>query len=106
MISIEFLLTSLVVVLIPGTGVLYTVSTGLFLGTRASLFASIGCTLGIIPSLLASILGLAVIIHTSALAFQIIKYAGVVYLLYLAFLMWKSSDSLSLDDKINNNSML
>jgi threonine/homoserine/homoserine lactone efflux protein len=106
MISIEFLLTSLVVVLIPGTGVLYTVSTGLFLGTRASLFASIGCTLGIIPSLLASILGLAVIIHTSALAFQIIKYAGVVYLLYLAYLMWKSSDSLSLDDKINNNGML
>jgi len=104
-ISIEFLLTSLVVVLIPGTGVIYTVSMGLFMGARASFFASIGCTLGIVPSLLASILGLAVIIHTSALAFQIVKYAGVIYLLYLAWMMWKSSESLSLDEKVEKQSM-
>ncbi|RXJ80758.1 lysine transporter LysE [Arcobacter sp. F2176] len=106
MISMEFLLTSLVVVLIPGTGVLYTVSTGLFFGKRASFFASLGCTLGIVPSLLASILGLAVVIHTSALAFQIVKYAGVVYLLYLAYLMWKSNDSLSLNEEINAKGVL
>lgn len=91
MISTEFLITSLVVVLFPGTGVLYTLSTGLFKGVRASVFASIGCTIGILPSLLASILGLAVIIHTSALAFQLVKYAGVVYLLYLAWTMWNAA---------------
>lgn len=97
MVSIEFLFTSLIVVLIPGTGVLYTVSTGLFLGKRASLFAALGCTLGIIPSLLASVLGLAAIFHTSALLFQAVKYLGAAYLLYLAWMMWRSSSPLVLD---------
>ncbi len=97
MITPEFLITSLVVVLMPGTGVLYTVATGLFVGRRASLFAAIGCTLGIIPSLLASVLGLAAVFHTSAVAFQIVKYVGAAYLIYLAWMMWHSSSALSLD---------
>ncbi len=95
MFSTEFLLTSLVVVLIPGTGVLYTLSTGLFISARASLAAALDCTLGIVPSLLASVFGLAVLFHTSALAFQLLKYAGVVYLLYLAWQTWKHSGALS-----------
>lgn len=94
MISIEFLITSLIVVLMPGTGVLYTVATGLFIGKRASFIAALGCTLGIIPALLASTLGLAALFHTSALAFQIVKYIGAAYLLYLAWQMWKSSSPL------------
>lgn len=98
MISIEFLITSLVVVLIPGTGVLYTVATGLFVGKRASILAALGCTLGIIPALLASVLGLAALFHTSALAFQIVKFLGVAYLLYLAWQMWKSSSPLSISN--------
>lgn len=101
MISLEFLLTSLVVVLIPGTGVLYTLATGLFVSRRASFYAAAGCTLGIVPSLLASVLGLAVIFHTSVLAFQIVKYAGVVYLLYLAWSMWRSSSPLSVAENSN-----
>ena len=97
MISLEFLLTSLVVVLIPGTGVLiYRRNRAFFGSRRASLYAAAGCTLGILPSLLASVLGLAVIFHTSALAFQVIKFAGVLYLLYLAWSMWRSSGPLSL----------
>jgi len=99
MISTEFIITSLIVVLIPGTGVIYTISTGLFQGSRASLFAALGCTAGIIPSLIACIMGLAVVIHTSALAFQIIKFAGVAYLLYLAWMMWKETDALTLKDE-------
>lgn len=95
MISLEFLVTSLVVVLIPGTGVLYAVATGLFIGKRASLFAALGCTLGIVPALLASVFGLAALFHTSALVFQIVKYLGAAYLLYLAWQMWRSSAPLS-----------
>ena len=75
--------------LIPGTGVVFTVSTGLALGRRASLFASVGCTLGIVPHLLATVLGLAAVMHTSALAFQLLKYAGVAYLFYLAVVTWR-----------------
>ena len=106
MISLEFLITSLVVVLIPGTGVLYTVATGLFMGKRASIFAALGCTFGIVPSLLASIMGLALIIHTSALAFQLVKYAGVAYLLYLAWSMLKSSGPLTLNESQEKQALL
>ena len=89
MFTLEFLLTSLIVVLIPGTGVIFTISTGLAQGRRASFFASIGCTLGIVPHLLATVLGLSAIMHSSALAFQFLKYAGVAYLFYLAFATWR-----------------
>lgn len=101
MFSTEFLLTSLVVVLIPGTGVIYTVSTGLFLGWRASMAAAVGCTAGIIPHLTASILGLAAILHMSALAFQAVKFAGVVYLLYLAWSMWRETGALEFDRAVS-----
>lgn len=94
-ISAEFLLTSLVVVLIPGTGVIYTVSNGLFVGGRAATAAAIGCTFGIVPHLLASVFGLSAILHMSALAFQCIKYAGAIYLLYLAWGMWKETGGIS-----------
>ncbi|MGF1763034.1 LysE family translocator [Aliivibrio kagoshimensis] len=98
MVSIEFLMTSLVVVLIPGTGVLYTIATGLFMGKRASVSAAFGCTLGIVPSLLASIMGLAIIMHTSAMAFQVVKYIGVAYLLFLSWSMLRSSGALTLNE--------
>ncbi len=97
MFNTEFLLTSLIVVLIPGTGVIYTVSTGLFLGRRASIGAAFGCTAGIVPHLVASVLGLSALLHISALAFQTIKYAGAVYLLYLAWSMWRETGTLKLD---------
>ena len=83
--SIEFVLTSLVVVLLPGTGVIYTLAVGLGRGFRASIAAAFGCTLGIVPAAFASIVGLAALLHTSALAFQAIKYLGVLYLFYMAW---------------------
>jgi len=89
MITVEFLITSLIVVLIPGTGVVFTVSTGLLRGRRASVFAAFGCTMGIVPHLVATVLGLAALMHTSAVAFQLLKYAGVAYLLYLAYATWR-----------------
>jgi threonine/homoserine/homoserine lactone efflux protein len=97
MISLEFLLTSLVVVLIPGTGVIYTVSTGIVQGRAASVYASLGCTAGIVPHLAATVLGLAAVMHTSALAFQILKYAGVAYLFYVAYATWRDKSAFSVD---------
>ncbi len=95
MFSTEFLLTSFIIVLIPGTGVIYTVSTGLFQGRASSLAAALGCTAGILPHLLASILGLSFILHMSAVVFQGIKFMGVLYLLYLAWVMWRDTGGLS-----------
>ena len=82
--ALDFFLTSLIVVLLPGTGVIYTLAIGLGRGFRASLAAALGCTIGIVPAALASIIGLAALLHTSAVAFQIIKYLGVLYLFYMA----------------------
>ena len=87
--SISFLLTSLIVCLAPGTGVLYTLAVALSRGSRASIAAAFGCTLGIIPSIAAAMLGLAAVLHTSALAFAALKYCGVAYLLYMAWQAWR-----------------
>ena len=95
--SIEFLITTLIVVVSPGTGALYTIAAGLSRGHKASLWAALGCTLGIVPHMLAAITGLAAILHTSALAFEIIKYAGVAYLLYMAWATLRETGSLSVE---------
>ena len=97
MITLEFLVTSLIVVLSPGTGVVFTISTGIAQGGRASVFAAIGCTAGIVPHLLATVLGLAALMHTSALAFQALKFAGVAYLLYLALMTWRDQTAFAVE---------
>ena len=99
MINPEFLLTSLVVVLIPGTGVIYTITTGLTLRWRASLVAAVGCTLGIVPHILASILGLSALLNMSAQLFSVLKIGGAVYLLYLAWNMWREAGRLEIMEK-------
>jgi threonine/homoserine/homoserine lactone efflux protein len=95
--SIEFWITSLIVVASPGTGVLYTLAAGLSRGAKASLFAAFACTLGIIPHMLAAITGLAAVLHASALAFEIIKYAGVAYLLWMAWQTLREKGALTVD---------
>jgi threonine/homoserine/homoserine lactone efflux protein len=100
MITPEFLITSLIVVLIPGTGVLYTVSTALAQGRAASVHAALGCTAGIVPHLLATVLGLAAVMHASALAFQVLRYAGVAYLFYVAYATWRDASAFAVDGSV------
>jgi threonine/homoserine/homoserine lactone efflux protein len=95
--SVEFLVTTLIVVLLPGTGVIYTLAAGLTRGARAAWLAAFGCTLGIVPHVAASVLGLAALMHASALAFQLIKSLGVIYLFYMAWQMWRDSGALALE---------
>jgi threonine/homoserine/homoserine lactone efflux protein len=102
--SIEFLITSLIVVVTPGTGVLYTLAAGLSRGSRASVVAAFGCTLGIVPHIAAAILGLAALLHTSALAFQTVKYLGVAYLLYLAWSALKGQGTLAVEGEVSAKS--
>jgi threonine/homoserine/homoserine lactone efflux protein len=97
--SLDFLLIALIVVATPGTGMIYTVAAGLTRGAKASQVAAFGCTLGIVPHMLAAITGLAALLHTSALLFHAVKYAGVAYLLWMAWMTWKDRGSLSLTGK-------
>lgn len=94
--TIDFLLIALVIVATPGTGMIYTVAAGLTRGSRASLVAAFGCTLGTVPHMLAAITGLAALLHTSALLFDMVKYAGVAYLLWMAWMTWRDRGALSL----------
>ncbi|ARE41010.1 Putative threonine efflux protein [Rhodovulum sp. P5] len=98
MLSAQFLITALVVVLAPGTGVVYTLMLSLGQGRRAALPAALGCTFGIVPHLAAAILGLAALLHSSALLFQIVKFAGVAYLLYLAWQAVRQGGALSIGE--------
>ncbi|MBB4052775.1 threonine/homoserine/homoserine lactone efflux protein [Devosia subaequoris] len=93
--SIEFLITTLIVVISPGAGAIYTIATGLGRGGRASLWAAVFCTLGIVPHMLTAITGLAAVLHTCALAFDIIKYLGVAYLLYMAWSTLRETGAVS-----------
>ncbi len=104
--TIAFLITSLIVIVSPGTGVLYTLATGLARGSRASVVAAFGCTLGIVPHMTAAILGLAALLHASAVAFQTLKYAGVAYLLYLAWQALKQHGALRVEREIAPRSAL
>lgn len=100
--SVEFMVTTLIVVLLPGTGVIYTLAAGLTRGARAAVLAALGCTLGIVPHVTASVLGLAALMHTSALAFQTLKYLGVIYLFYMALQMWRDSAGGAIDVSAKN----
>nr|WP_042196159.1 LysE family translocator [Kibdelosporangium sp. MJ126-NF4] len=95
--SIAFLVTTLVAVATPGTGVLYTLATGIAQGRRASVVAAFGCTLGIVPHMVATITGLAALLQTSALAFEIVKYLGVAYLVYMAWSTLRDKGPLVVD---------
>ena len=96
--STEFLLTTLVIVATPGTGVIYTLAAGLARGARASIVAAAGCTLGIVPHMAAAITGLAALLHTSAVAFQVLKYVGVAYLLFMAVSTLRDKDALTVEE--------
>src|SRR5918996_2020819 len=95
--SLDFLLTSLIVVVSPGAGVLFTLAAGLSRGARASVVAAFGCTLGIVPHMAVAIMGLATVLHTSAVAFQTLKYLGVAYLLYMAWSTLKERGALRIE---------
>ena len=97
--SVAFLLTALIIVATPGTGALYTISTGLTRGARAGLVAAVGCTLGIVPHLVAAVTGTAALLRASGEAFEIVKFGGVAYLLYMAVATWRDRSPLVVDER-------
>lgn len=95
--NLEFLTISLLVVASPGTGAAVTIATGLSRGARTALVAALGCTLGIVPHVLAAVTGLAALLHASSLAFETLKFAGVAYLLYVAWMTWRERGALTIE---------
>ena len=102
--SPEFLLTSLIIVASPGTGAIYSIAAGLARGGKASVVAAFACTLGIVPHLIAAMMGLAALLHASAVAYEIVKYAGVAYLLWMAWQTLKEQGALKVESKADPRS--
>src|SRR5205085_9562372 len=102
--TLSFLLTTLIVVASPGTGVLYTLAVALAQGSRASVAAAFGCTLGILPHIAAAMLGLAAVLHTSALAFSALKWLGVMYLLFMACQALRGRGALKVERRVDGRS--
>jgi len=96
--NLEFLIVSLIVVVAPGTGVIYTLANGIAGGARQSIIAAFGCTMGILPHIAAAVFGLAALLHASAVAFQVVKFAGVAYLIYLAWGTLREKGALSVQN--------
>ena len=92
--SLAFLLTSLVIVAMPGTGALITLSAGLSRGARRGVVAAFGCTLGIVPHLIAAVTGTAALLRASGVAFDALRIAGVTYLLFMAIVTWRDRSDL------------
>jgi len=103
--SIAFWVTSLVIVATPGTGALYTIAAGLTRGARAGVLAAFAGTLGIVPHLLAAVTGLAALLQASGVAFAVVKYAGVAYLLHLAWATWHDTGALAVDERTGHGSV-
>ena len=104
--SIEFLITTLIIVASPGTGAIYTIAAGLSRGSKASLLAAFACTLGIVPHLVEAMMGLAALLHTSAIAYNLVKYAGVAYLLYMAWQTLRENGALKVESRTDSRSNL
>jgi threonine/homoserine/homoserine lactone efflux protein len=86
----DFLLTTLIIVATPGTGALYTLAAALGGGRRNAVIAAFGCTLGIVPHMLAAALGLVALVASEPRLFDLIRYAGIAYLIWMAIGLWRS----------------
>lgn len=92
----EFLLTAFIVCVTPGIGVIYTLSMTLGGGFRAGIWAALGCTLATVLHMVVALAGLAAVLLTSALLFQTVKYAGVAYLIWMAWAVLKGHGGMAL----------
>src|SRR3712207_9332704 len=97
--SVEFLLTSLVVVLIPGDGVVYTVASSIGGGSRRGLFAAFGCTLGIVPHMLAAMLGLSAVMQAGSAAFVVVRWVGGGFLVFMGGYMVRGAGTVQLGEE-------
>ena len=93
--TLDYILTAFIVCLAPGLGVVYTLSATLGGGMRAGLWASVGCTIATVLHMVVAMAGLAAVLHASALAFQMVKYTGVAYLLWMAWAVLRDHGGLS-----------
>ncbi len=98
---IAFFTTSVLLAIIPGPDNIFVLTQSIFQGKKSGLIIMLGLCTGLIFHTLAVILGVAVIFQTSIFAFTILKIIGAIYLLYLAWQIFKAGNQ-KIDTKNNN----
>jgi threonine/homoserine/homoserine lactone efflux protein len=88
-----FFVTVMVLFITPGPDMAFLVATGVSQGRKPAFFASLGVTLAMFIHGIAAAVGLSAIIATFPIAFDIIRYAGVAYLVWLAIKSIQSKDT-------------
>lgn len=102
---IAFSLAALVLLIIPGPGVMYVVARSLGQGRRAGLVSALGLSTGVLVHVFAAVAGLSAILMTSATAFGVVKLLGAAYLIYLGIETLRSSPSAEAIETVQPRSM-
>lgn len=92
---LTFTITSAVLISIPGPNNLMVMAYGMRHGTKPALFTVFGIVPGAIAAMTLSLLGLGGLLETSSLLFNLMKWIGAAYLIYLGITLWRSSPDLN-----------
>jgi len=96
---IAYVIASTIVCFVPGPSVMLIISYALSQGRRVAFAMVAGVMLGDLVAISASLLGLGALMLASATAFQVLKWAGAAYLIYLGWKLLTSKPSLKIHDK-------
>jgi threonine/homoserine/homoserine lactone efflux protein len=91
-----FLAASMALTIAPGPDNIFVVTQGIARGRKAAIATALGMCSGISVHTVAAACGISAVFHTSALAFNAVKYAGAAYLLYLAYRTLKERTTITL----------
>ncbi len=91
-----FCATSIPIILTPGPDIVYIVTRGVTQGRSSALLSMFGVCLGYLVHTVLAVLGLSALLQTSETLFNVIRYVGAAYLIYLGFRAFRSSQQLSI----------
>lgn len=91
---VYFIAASAALTLLPGPDILFVITQSISQGKKAGIVTASGLCTGVLAHTTAAALGISALVYKSALAFEIVKYAGAAYLLYLAWKALKESEEL------------
>ncbi len=94
-----FLGASIALTLAPGPDNIFVMTQGITRGRRPAIITALGMCSGVTVHTVAAAFGLSAIFHTSAIAFNVVKYAGALYLLYLAYRTMKDRSTIAFSNK-------
>lgn len=96
---LEFILASVLLTLMPGPDILFVITQSVTQGKKSGIIFALGLVTGLLFHISAAAFGISLIIYQSEVAFNVVKYAGAAYLIYLGILAIKDrkKDAFSLD---------